>query len=183
MPSRYNPPVHPQSSFTPHYMHCVHRASHIHCESMRKINKTHLIPCQALRLGVGGCRTLHRTYYVHCDCICYKYRTCRGSPHWPNSQCGKGSKSKRNALVLKRDVIFMVDQTRRVVEDFVFCLFRGDAMRPVLYHLEPSPPCRAVRMVARMIGCELELKVVNLMAGEHLTEDYLKVRGCFWIVL
>lgn len=69
----------------------------------------------------------------------------------------------------------MVDQTRRVVEDFVFCLFRGDPMRPVLYHLAPSPPCRAVRMLARMIGCELELKIVNVLAGDHLKEDFVKV--------
>lgn len=69
----------------------------------------------------------------------------------------------------------MVDQTRRVVEDFVFCLLRGDPMRPVLYHFSPSPPCRAVRLLARMVGCDLELKIVNVLVGDHLKDYFVKV--------
>lgn len=43
---------------------------------------------------------------------------------------------------------------------------------PVLYYLPPSPPCRAVMLVAEAIGLEMELIVLNTMAGEHLTPEY-----------
>lgn len=73
----------------------------------------------------------------------------------------------------------MVDNTRRIVEEFVFCLFRGDTMMPVLYYLPPSPPCRAVLMLARLLGLEFELKVVNILEGDHMKPEFLQV---FWII-
>lgn len=44
-----------------------------------------------------------------------------------------------------------------------------------LYYYPPSPPCRAVMLLARNIGAKLELRHVDLMAGEHLTVDYVKL--------
>lgn len=43
------------------------------------------------------------------------------------------------------------------------------------YYLPGSAPCRAVQMTAKAIGVDLNLKLTNLMAGEHLTPEYLKV--------
>lgn len=43
------------------------------------------------------------------------------------------------------------------------------------YYLPGSAPCRAVLMTAKAVGVDLNLKLVNLMAGEHLTPEYLKV--------
>lgn len=44
-----------------------------------------------------------------------------------------------------------------------------------LYYIPGSAPCRAVQMTAAAIGVELNLKLTNLQAGEHLTPEYLKV--------
>lgn len=44
-----------------------------------------------------------------------------------------------------------------------------------LYGIPPSPPYRAALMVASALGVVLNLKQVNLMEGEHLKEDFLKV--------
>lgn len=65
--------------------------------------------------------------------------------------------------------------TQKIVEQFVICLFRGDNMMPVLYYLPPSPPCRALLMLARMLGIEFELKIVNILEGDHMKPEFLKV--------
>ncbi|KAJ0177867.1 hypothetical protein K1T71_006740 [Dendrolimus kikuchii] len=44
-----------------------------------------------------------------------------------------------------------------------------------LYYFFISPPCRAVMLTARMLGIEFELISVNLLTGEHLTPEYLKI--------
>jgi len=44
-----------------------------------------------------------------------------------------------------------------------------------LHHMEVSGPCRAVRMVAREIGVDLNLIPVNLRENEHLTPEFLKL--------
>ncbi|XP_061394187.1 glutathione S-transferase 1-like [Musca vetustissima] len=46
---------------------------------------------------------------------------------------------------------------------------------PILYMATLSPPSRAVMLTAKAIGLELEYKVVNLLAGEHLTPEFLKM--------
>lgn len=43
------------------------------------------------------------------------------------------------------------------------------------YYLPGSAPCRAVRMAAKAVGVDLNLKLTNLMAGEHLKPEFLKV--------
>ncbi|KAL4707290.1 hypothetical protein ACJJTC_019828 [Scirpophaga incertulas] len=44
-----------------------------------------------------------------------------------------------------------------------------------LYYLPPSPPSRAVMMAARVLDLELNLKLTNIVEGEHLTPEYLKM--------
>lgn len=46
-----------------------------------------------------------------------------------------------------------------------------------LYYLPASAPCSSVRLLAGSIGVELNLKFTNLMEGEHLTPEYLKVNA------
>ncbi|XP_035774393.1 glutathione S-transferase 1 isoform X1 [Anopheles albimanus] len=43
------------------------------------------------------------------------------------------------------------------------------------YYLPGSAPCRAVQMTAAAVGVELNLKLTNLMAGEHMKPEFLKV--------
>ncbi|XP_055847695.1 glutathione S-transferase D1-like isoform X2 [Episyrphus balteatus] len=43
------------------------------------------------------------------------------------------------------------------------------------YYMPGSSPCRAALMTAKAVGVELNLKGLNLMAGEHLKPEYLKI--------
>jgi len=49
------------------------------------------------------------------------------------------------------------------------------AMGIDLYAIQPSPPCRAVFLVAKAIGLDYNLKVLNLMKQEHMTPEFLKL--------
>lgn len=72
----------------------------------------------------------------------------------------------------------MVDRearTRKIVEQFVYCLFRGEKMMPVLHYFPPSPPCRAVRLLGRMLNVAYDLRTVNIMEGDHLKPEYIAV--------
>lgn len=44
-----------------------------------------------------------------------------------------------------------------------------------LYYLGGSAPCRSVLLAAKAVGVDLNLKTVDLMKGEHLTPEFLKV--------
>ncbi|XP_043289689.1 uncharacterized protein [Venturia canescens] len=44
-----------------------------------------------------------------------------------------------------------------------------------LYHVPGSKPCRAVRLAAAALGVDLNLKHVDLMHGEHLKPEFLKL--------
>ena len=41
--------------------------------------------------------------------------------------------------------------------------------------MDASAPCRSVIMTAKVLGVELNLKVLNLMIGEHMTPEFLKI--------
>ncbi|KAL1396326.1 hypothetical protein pipiens_010599 [Culex pipiens pipiens] len=45
----------------------------------------------------------------------------------------------------------------------------------VLYTAKISPPGRSVELTAKALGLELEIRQVNLLAGEHLKPEYLKL--------
>jgi len=43
------------------------------------------------------------------------------------------------------------------------------------YFLDGSSPCRSVLLVAKAVGVELNLKMTDLMKGEHMTPEFLKM--------
>lgn len=43
------------------------------------------------------------------------------------------------------------------------------------YYLPGSSPCRSVIMAAKAVGVELNKKLLNLQAGEHLKPEFLKI--------
>ncbi|XP_077286219.1 glutathione S-transferase 1-like [Arctopsyche grandis] len=43
------------------------------------------------------------------------------------------------------------------------------------YYLPGSSPCRAVMMTAKALGVNLNFKLIDLMKGEHLTPEFLKM--------
>ncbi|KAM8711781.1 hypothetical protein ACLKA7_012311 [Drosophila subpalustris] len=47
--------------------------------------------------------------------------------------------------------------------------------KPALYYATLSPPSRAVLLTAKAIGLELELRPINLLKGEHLTPEFVKM--------
>jgi hypothetical protein len=49
------------------------------------------------------------------------------------------------------------------------------------YYVPGSAPCRSVLLAAKSVGVDLNLKLTNLMAGEHLTPEFLQVRY-MWIM-
>lgn len=69
----------------------------------------------------------------------------------------------------------MVDETEKIVEDFVFGLFRGDKMMPILYYLPPSPPCRAVLLLGRMTNIDFDLRVTDILAGDQMKPEFIQV--------
>lgn len=48
-------------------------------------------------------------------------------------------------------------------------------MTPKLYVAAPSPPARSVLITAAAIGLELEKQDINVLKGEHLTPEFIKV--------
>lgn len=44
-----------------------------------------------------------------------------------------------------------------------------------LYMIDLSPPVRAVLLTEKALGITLEHKELNLLGGEHLKADYVKV--------
>ncbi|XP_055635895.1 glutathione S-transferase 1-like [Toxorhynchites rutilus septentrionalis] len=45
----------------------------------------------------------------------------------------------------------------------------------ILYTIHVSPPCRAVELTAKALGIDLDQRVVNLLEGEHLKPEFLKL--------
>jgi len=48
-------------------------------------------------------------------------------------------------------------------------------MAPKLYFIDASPPVRGTLLTIKALGIDVELIPVNLMTGEHLTPEYLKM--------
>lgn len=44
-----------------------------------------------------------------------------------------------------------------------------------LYYRPGIAECHAIQMTAKTIGVDLNLKLVNLEAGEHMTPEFLRV--------
>lgn len=50
------------------------------------------------------------------------------------------------------------------------------------YYIPGSAPCRAVLMTAKAVGVELNLKLTNLMAGDHLKPEFIAVSLNYFII-
>lgn len=50
------------------------------------------------------------------------------------------------------------------------------------YYVPGSAPCRAVQMTAKAVGVELNLKHTDLLSGEHLKPEFLKVKIYFFFI-
>lgn len=50
-----------------------------------------------------------------------------------------------------------------------------DGPRPVLYYMAASPPSRSALVTARQLGVDLDIRLIDLFAGEHLSEDFVKI--------
>ncbi|XP_036227260.1 glutathione S-transferase D7 isoform X2 [Bactrocera oleae] len=48
-------------------------------------------------------------------------------------------------------------------------------MSVTLYYLPPSPPCRAVLLLGKMLGIDFDLKIVNVLAGDQLKPEFLQL--------
>lgn len=44
-----------------------------------------------------------------------------------------------------------------------------------LYYMDISAPCRSVMMTAKMVGVDLNLKKTDLMAGEQMKPEFIKM--------
>lgn len=69
----------------------------------------------------------------------------------------------------------MVEDTKRIVEEFVFYIFRGGKMPPTLYYVPPSPPCRCILLLGKMLDINFDLKVINIMEGEQMKPDFISI--------
>uniref|UniRef100_A0A0A9WWR9 Glutathione S-transferase 1, isoform D n=2 Tax=Lygus hesperus TaxID=30085 RepID=A0A0A9WWR9_LYGHE len=49
------------------------------------------------------------------------------------------------------------------------------AGKPDLYFFTPSPPCRVVMMTAKVLGADLNLKMTDIMNGDQLKPEFLKI--------
>lgn len=47
--------------------------------------------------------------------------------------------------------------------------------KPILYYSLLSVPVRAVLLTAKEIGLELELREIDILNGQQLTEEYIKI--------
>lgn len=45
-----------------------------------------------------------------------------------------------------------------------------------LYYLPPSPPCRSVLLLGRILGVDFSLKMINIQEGDHMKKDFLEVK-------
>jgi len=55
-------------------------------------------------------------------------------------------------------------------------------MKPTLHSLSFSAPCRAVEMVADVLNLDIDRKTVDLMKGEHLSPEYMKISNGHHVV-
>uniref|UniRef100_A0AAG5DTP0 glutathione transferase n=1 Tax=Anopheles atroparvus TaxID=41427 RepID=A0AAG5DTP0_ANOAO len=51
----------------------------------------------------------------------------------------------------------------------------GNKQTILFYTLHLSPPCRAVELTAKALGLQLERKIVDLLGGDHLKPEFLKL--------
>lgn len=68
-------------------------------------------------------------------------------------------------------------RTRKIVEEFVSCLFRGEKVMPILHYAPLSPPCRSVLLLGRILNIDFDLRVVDVLKGDNMKPEFIEV--CF----
>lgn len=66
-------------------------------------------------------------------------------------------------------------RVHRIVEEFVYCLFSGEKIMPILHYAPLSPPCRAVLLLGRMLNLEFDLRFVDVLKGENMKPEFIEV--------
>uniref|UniRef100_A0A0K8S887 Glutathione S-transferase 1 n=1 Tax=Lygus hesperus TaxID=30085 RepID=A0A0K8S887_LYGHE len=61
------------------------------------------------------------------------------------------------------------------VAAFCYADARRSPKKPDFYYFPPSPPCRLVMMAAAALKVDMNMKMIDLMKGEQLTPDFLKI--------
>ena len=56
-----------------------------------------------------------------------------------------------------------------------YYLIKVEKMSIDLYHTEMSAACRSVRLTAKMLGVELNLKVIDLQSGDQMKPEFIKI--------
>lgn len=56
-----------------------------------------------------------------------------------------------------------------------FCINRGKMAPIVIYHSSLSPFCRAVLLYARYLDISIEMKEINLIEKEQLSEEFIQI--------
>lgn len=76
----------------------------------------------------------------------------------------------------------MFDETRKIFSphelfsvSFLLSFVAADLFAMKLFFMSISPPSRAVLLTIRNLNLNVEVKNVNLLAGEHLTTEFLKL--------
>lgn len=49
-------------------------------------------------------------------------------------------------------------------------------MSLTLFHTPASPPSRAALLTLRNLGLDAEIKIINILAGDNKTPEYLKIK-------
>lgn len=96
---------------------------------------------------------------------------------WPN--CVSDCLNPFNANLLRNFYLEMSSHMRTgndVANEFVYYLFiRSSRMAPTLYYMPPSPPCRSILLLAKMLEIDLDLKLINILEGENLKQDFVEI--------
>ncbi|XP_031623387.1 glutathione S-transferase D7-like isoform X2 [Contarinia nasturtii] len=51
----------------------------------------------------------------------------------------------------------------------------GEKTMPILHYIPPSPPCRAVLLVGRLLNIDFDLHLIDLTKGEHLKPEFIEI--------
>lgn len=69
-------------------------------------------------------------------------------------------------------------RTRKIVEEFVSCLFRGEKVMPILHYAPLSPPCRSVLLLGRILNIDFDLRLVDVLKGDNMKPEFIEVCVC-----
>jgi hypothetical protein len=70
-----------------------------------------------------------------------------------------------------------------MAHEWIFCCSSEPNMPIDFYYIPGSAPCRAVLLAAKAVGVDLNLKLTDLMAGEHLKPEFVKVCILFYHIV